>query len=84
MDKQFPKGFLWGAATSAHQVEGRLNNDWIQWEKDNAERIAKEAGKKWEKWQQEKFPEMFTVENYISGRACDQYNRYEEDFNLAW
>ncbi|MDO8240363.1 MAG: glycoside hydrolase family 1 protein [Candidatus Moranbacteria bacterium] len=80
---KFPDGFLWGAATSGHQVEGNTNNDWVQWEKDNAERIAGEAGKKWEKWQQEKFPEMFTVENYISGNACDQYNRYEEDFDLA-
>ena len=80
---KFPEGFLWGAATSAHQVEGGLNNDWIQWEKDNADRIGKGADKKWEKWQQDKFPEMFNVENYISGRACDQYNRYAEDFDLA-
>jgi len=83
MNNKFPEGFLWGAATSAHQVEGGLNNDWIQWEKDNAERIMVGADKKWERWQQEKFPEMFNVENYISGRACDQYNRYEEDFDLA-
>lgn len=26
---QFPKGFLWGAATAAHQVEG--NNQWNDW-----------------------------------------------------
>lgn len=30
----FPQGFLWGAATAAHQVEGNnRNNDWWQWEK---------------------------------------------------
>ena len=29
---QFPRGFLWGCATAAHQVEGQLNNDWTQWE----------------------------------------------------
>ncbi|MCJ7793012.1 MAG: glycoside hydrolase family 1 protein [Candidatus Marinimicrobia bacterium] len=30
----FPKGFLWGAATAAHQVEGNnKNNDWWEWEK---------------------------------------------------
>ncbi|MCK9379012.1 MAG: glycoside hydrolase family 1 protein [Candidatus Moranbacteria bacterium] len=80
---KFPKGFLWGASTSAHQVEGGLNNNWTEWEKENAGRLAKEAGKKWKKWQQEKFPEMFEKENYISGRACDHYNRYEEDFDIA-
>jgi beta-glucosidase len=29
----FPDGFLWGAATAAHQVEGgNFNNDWWDWE----------------------------------------------------
>ena len=29
----FPQDFLWGAATSSHQVEGNNeNNDWWQWE----------------------------------------------------
>jgi beta-glucosidase len=25
-------GFLWGAATSSHQIEGNTNNDWTRWE----------------------------------------------------
>ncbi len=29
----FPKNFLWGTATSAHQVEGNNHNDWTEWEK---------------------------------------------------
>ena len=30
---KFPPGFLWGAATSSHQVEGNCtNNDWWAWE----------------------------------------------------
>jgi beta-glucosidase len=29
----FPRGFLWGTATAAHQVEGdNTNNDWWEWE----------------------------------------------------
>ena len=29
----YPDGFLWGAATAAHQVEGgNWNNDWWVWE----------------------------------------------------
>lgn len=29
----FPDGFLWGAATASHQVEGgNVNNDWWAWE----------------------------------------------------
>jgi len=56
---QFPDGFLWGAATSAHQVEGNNRfNDWWAWEQ--ASRVKQS-----------------------SGLACDQYNRYAQDFDLA-
>lgn len=55
----FPNGFLWGAGTSAHQVEGNnTKNDWWEWEQDKPFDLR-------------------------SGQACDQYNRFEEDFNLA-
>ena len=31
----FPHGFLWGTATSSHQVEGNnTNNDWWLWEQE--------------------------------------------------
>ena len=31
----FPRGFLWGTATSSHQVEGNnRNNQWWQWEEE--------------------------------------------------
>ncbi|MFH0852606.1 MAG: glycoside hydrolase family 1 protein [bacterium] len=83
MEYKFPEGFLWGSATSAHQVEGGNFNDWTEWEKANAQRLADEAKGKWQEWQREKFPEMFEPENYISGQACDHYNRYEQDFDIA-
>lgn len=55
----FPEGFLWGAATSAFQVEGDIkDSDWWEWEQ-NAQPIEKRSGK-----------------------AADQYNRYEKDFDL--
>jgi len=32
---QFPRGFLWGTATAAHQVEGQnTNNNWYEWEEN--------------------------------------------------
>jgi beta-glucosidase len=34
-DITFPQGFLWGCATSSHQVEGNCtNNDWWAWEQE--------------------------------------------------
>ncbi len=80
---RFPKDFFWGTATSAHQVEGNNRNDWTEWEKDNASCLADESHRKWQSWQQKKFPEMFNPDNYISGKACDHYNLFEKDFDIA-
>jgi beta-glucosidase len=42
MSRPFPPGFIWGAATAAHQVEGNnLNNDWWLLE-ENAEEFGVE------------------------------------------
>ena len=55
----FPPGFLWGAATSSHQVEGDNRcNDW--WAAEQSGRLP-----------------------HASGRACDHYERYEQDFDMA-
>jgi len=80
---KFPNNFLWGSATSAHQVEGGNLNSWSEWEKENAERLARGAKNKYARWQVNRFPKMLKSENYISGRACDHYNCYEEDFDIA-
>ena len=33
MTRSFPKGFLWGTSSAAHQVEGECSNcDWWEWE----------------------------------------------------
>ena len=82
----FPKGFLWGASTSAHQVEGGLHNDWVEWEQKHAVRLAREAEAR-NRQKQCVNPELLAAaaspNNYISGLACDHYCRYPEDFRLA-
>lgn len=73
---------MWGSATSAYQVEGGITNDWSEWEKANADRLA-DAKAYWQAWQMEKFPEILSRGNYLSGRAADHYNRYGQDFDLV-
>ena len=82
----FPKDFYWGAATSAHQVEGGNHNDWSEWEKKNAERLARKSESMYARWipvWEEIKEQAQNPENYISGRACDHYNRFKEDFQIA-
>ncbi|MGH9088519.1 MAG: glycoside hydrolase family 1 protein [Acidimicrobiales bacterium] len=41
----FPPGFLWGTATSAHQIEGgNFNSDWWAWEHDPASGCVAPSG----------------------------------------
>lgn len=84
VELQFPKSFLWGAATSAHQVEGGNHNNWTIWELENAKVLAKAA--EYKIGHLPVWPEIkklaSTPDNYVSGRAIDHYNRYEEDFDL--
>lgn len=84
--RPFPKGFLWGAATSSHQAEGGTTNDWSVWEKANASHLAEKAVSEFGHlpgWTEHFGAEASRPENYISGIACDHYHRYEEDFDTA-
>ena len=67
---KFPDGFRWGSATSAHQVEGGNYNDWTEWEKSEARIKSLEA-------------KSLNPADFVSGSACDSYNRNEEDFDIA-
>jgi beta-glucosidase len=53
----FPDGFLWGAATAAHQVEGGTwNNDWWAWEHDPRSGCVEPSGDAcdhWHRWPQD-------------------------------
>jgi beta-glucosidase len=41
----FPKDFLWGTATAAHQIEGgNVNNDWWEWEHNPDSGCAESSG----------------------------------------
>lgn len=80
----FPKKFLWGAATSAHQVEGGLVNQWTTWELEHAKRLSVQAPHQFgdiDSWPRIK-KEATRPDNYVSGRGVDHYHRYEEDFAI--
>ena len=67
---KFSDGFKWGSATSAHQVEGGNHNDWTEWEQSES-RIKNLESR------------GLDPKDFISGKACDSYNRYEEDLDIA-
>jgi len=50
----FPKDFLWGAATSAYQVEGgNINTDWWAWEEDAGKERSGQACRHYELFEQD-------------------------------
>lgn len=82
---KFPHKFLWGAATSAHQVEGNNHNNWSVWELENAKVLAKSA-----EYRLADLPvldevrdEVSDPQNYVSGDAIDHYSRYKLDLAIA-
>ena len=80
----FPKRFLWGASTSAHQVEGGNHNQWTVWELENAKAKAVQAEyhiNDFESWSRIK-DQAKDPSNYVSDRLASHYDRYKEDFEL--
>lgn len=80
----FPKSFLWGASTAAHQVEGGNHNQWSVWELENAQANAFKASHEYgklEAWPRIK-EEAESPDNYVSGKLGDHFHRYREDFDL--
>lgn len=83
-DKIFRDDFLWGASTSAHQVEGGNHNQWTVWELANASMLAKTASERISHvpaWDEIKHQAQNPA-NYVSGEGVDHYNRYETDFDI--
>src|ERR1051326_5033578 len=84
-DLVFPKNFFFGASTAAHQVEGNSVDNLVQWEKDNAGRLAQEAEGKFKDgipdWNAVK-AQATDPQNYISGKGDNEYDLYPEDIKL--
>jgi beta-glucosidase len=83
--REFPAHFLWGASTSAHQVEGGNHNQWSVWELENARTLAAKSAYQYgdlDSWASIK-KQAKDPSNYVSGKAANHYERYADDFDLA-
>ena len=65
-DMHFPREFIWGSATAAHQVEGNNeNNNWYEWENS---------------FDQSSNSRIHNSDK--SGKAADHWNLYNKDITL--
>ncbi len=80
---KYPKGFLWGASTAGHQVEGHCQDQWSRWEKQNAKRLAQTAQQRlnWlPNFKENVQAAASDPNNYLSGAGVDHFNKYQQDF----
>lgn len=81
MRNSFPKNFLWGAATSSHQIEGDLENDWTVWE----EKLADWSASKGERPSREELCSQASErDTYISGSKYSpcSYKYWKKDIEV--
>jgi beta-glucosidase len=75
---KFPQDFLWGAATSAYQVEGNnVNSDWWQWEVDTGREHSGPACRHYEFYEQDF--ELAKSLNHNSHRLSIEWSRIEPE-----
>ncbi len=82
---EYPEGFLWGASTAGHQVEGWSDDQWSRWEQENAAELARTADSRlsWIPDYQNSVSKLASdPENYISGLGVEHFKRYKQDFKL--
>lgn len=73
--RRFPKGFVWGTATAAHQVEGgNWNNDWWAWEHSPESPCQEPSGDACDHWH--RYPEDI--------RLCADLGFGAYRFSLEW
>jgi beta-glucosidase len=84
----FPDGFVWGASTAAHQIEGgNLNNDWWAWEHQPDSGCAESSGDacdSWHRWSED--VELVTSMGLGAYRFSLEWSRIEPaegEFSIA-
>ncbi len=83
-DLKFPPQFFWGCATSAHQIEGGLTNDWSEWEKSPL-RLKKLIAKKLNHFEFISGAAANSFENNNADIACmKELNLNAYRFSLDW
>jgi len=75
---KFPQNFLWGAATSAYQVEGdNAGSDWWQWEIDTGRENSGPACRHYEFYEQDF--DLAKSLNHSSHRLSIEWSRIEPE-----